>query len=417
MALPASADRVQDEINAVLSGEKQPDLDAIEEALEIEKARRKAEEKELRELEKKARKKAKEEEKRLKEAKRAIEKEQKRLEKEEQERQREIERKAKEEQKRIEEAAKEKEREEKKRQEVVAKIQKTLEKDKTIAADSIKLDELEYEDVKDLKDVDKLTIERLKLKQNEKKALDFIYSSIDETEQDTISKEISVEEEFFTREERDQLLELWRATIARNRTIQFIIKSLAPDPNDLEKNNAVVQALSKAIFVPFYAVSAVANNSAISAGSAAGARVLGEVVQNVNDNKSKTDSITKTEMVVMFMLVDEVAERLRESFRGYKLAKIQRDLLKQDLLDAQLQEAEAAGIKESAKTEETRLSARLAELFTSVTKTRLERELKRTSMETAASRSTLVELAGSNAVSSVDVLIDLEVETLLGESF
>ena len=86
-------------------------------------------------------------------------------------------------------------------------------------------------------DIEKL---REELKFNEEKALDFIYPSVD-TVEDQVTRE-----NFFSQTEKEQLLELWRATLARNRTIQFIVKSLSSNPDEIEKNNAVMQVLSKA---------------------------------------------------------------------------------------------------------------------------------------------------------------------------
>jgi hypothetical protein len=252
------------------------------------------------------------------------------------------------------------------------------------------------EPVKKKTDLEK---KREELKANERQALDFIFPSVSsETGSET------TKEEFFSQTEKEQLLELWRATIARNRTIQFIIKSLSQNPNEIEANNAVMQVLSRALFVPFYAVSAVANNALVSGGSAVGARVIGDVVDNVNNQNNNNQQITRTDMIVLFMLVDEVAERLRTAYYAYKEAKIQKELIKFELVPARMDASEA-------------LEKNLPEsiFFTRTVLRDLERKLRQTELALSTNQRTLAELAGQETLDSVNVLIDLEVEEMLSD--
>jgi len=245
-----------------------------------------------------------------------------------------------------------------------------------------------------------LELKREELKANEQQALDFIFPSISN---ETASQ--TTREDFFSQTEKEQLLELWRATIARNRTIQFIIKSLSQNPNEIESNNAVMQVLSRALFVPFYAVSAVANNALVSGGSAVGARVIGDVVDNVNGQNQHNQQVTKTDMIVLFMLVDEVAERLRTAYYAYKEAKVQKELIKFELVPARMDASEAS---ENNFTESI--------FFTRTVLRDLERKLRETEIALNTNKRTLAELAGQETLDSVDTLIDLEVEEILADA-
>lgn len=240
-------------------------------------------------------------------------------------------------------------------------------------------------------DVDK---KRQELKEDEKQALDFIFQSTDT--EDEISKE-----NFFSRTEKEQLLELWRATLARNRTIQFIIKSLSANPDEYEKNNAIMQALSKALFVPFYAVAAVSDNSLVSGGTSVGARVIGDIVETQNEAKDRSREITRTDLIVLFMLVDEVANRLRTSYYAYKEARIEKQLIQFELPPARLDQAEAFESKHKNDS---------AIFFTRMVVRDLERRARVNKLSYLNSRRNLIELAGEEAVNSVDLLIDLEIE-------
>jgi hypothetical protein len=244
-----------------------------------------------------------------------------------------------------------------------------------------------------------LELKREELKANEQQALDFIFPSISN---ETVSQ--TTREDFFSQTEKEQLLELWRATIARNRTIQFIIKSLSQNPNDIESNNAVMQVLSRALFVPFYAVSAVANNALVSGSSAVGARVIGDVVDNANGQNQHNQQVTKTDMIVLFMLVDEVAERLRTTYYAYKEAKVQKELIKFELIPARMDASEAL---ENNFTESV--------FFTRTVVRDLERKLRETEIALNTNKRTLAELAGQETLDSVDTLIDLEVEEILAD--
>ncbi len=237
---------------------------------------------------------------------------------------------------------------------------------------------------------------RKQLKENEKKALDFVFPSID------TSKEELSRENFFSKTEKEQLLELWRATLARNRTIQFIIKSLSANSDDLEKNNAVMQALSKALFVPFYAIAAVSNNSLINGGTAVGARVIGDIVDAQTGAQDRNREITKTDLIVLFMLVDEVANRMRTSYYAYKEARIEKKLLEFELQAARIDAAEAFQKNQQSSIFFTRMVVR-----------DLERKTRSNKLNFASNRRTLVELAGDEAVNSVDLLIDLETEEMM----
>lgn len=251
------------------------------------------------------------------------------------------------------------------------------------------------QDDKKISEIEKV---RQELKANEEKALEFVFPSID-SEAEEISRE-----NFFSSTEKEQLLELWRATLARNRTIQFIIKSLSANPDEFEKNNAVMQVLTRAMFVPFYAVSSIANNSLVSGGSAVGARVIGDVVNTHNEKRDRAREITRTDMMVLFMLTDEVAKRLRDTYYAYKEEKIEKELIKFELETARLDVEEAYDTKDDSSIFFTRMVVR-----------DLERRTRQNDLSYRNNRRILTELAGMEAVDSVDILIDLEVEEILSK--
>jgi hypothetical protein len=251
------------------------------------------------------------------------------------------------------------------------------------------VDDLE-EDAEELSDFEK---ERLKLQENEKKSIDFIFTSIDDKDLEASREEV------YSENEKEQLLELWRATLARNRTIQFVIRVLSINPDDIEQNNSMMQVLTKAMFVPFYALSAVSRNSLISGGTAVGARVLGDVVDDVNSDRERADHITRTDLIVLFMLVDELAERLRTTYREYKDLIVAEKLINEELEIARIDANDALQLDETSSVFLSRMLLR-----------DLERRLKFTIQAKRNTRRTLIDLAGEESLASVDKLIEIELK-------
>lgn len=136
-----------------------------------------------------------------------------------------------------------------------------------------------------------------------------------------------------------------------------------------------------------------------------GARVIGDVVDNVNGQNQHNQQVTKTDMIVLFMLVDEVAERLRTAYYAYKEAKVQKELIKFELVPARMDASEAS---ENNFTESI--------FFTRTVLRDLERKLRETEIALNTNKRTLAELAGQETLDSVDTLIDLEVEEILADA-
>jgi vacuolar-type H+-ATPase subunit F/Vma7 len=265
---------------------------------------------------------------------------------------------------------------------------------------AIKIDDSASADDSSLdKELSLLEAKRAELKKNEQSAFQFINASTEEQHVDLVT------DEFFTHSEKEQLLELWRATLLRNRSIQFILKSLAADPKSVTAKNNIMQVLTKAMFVPFYAVSAVADNTLITGGSLLGARVIGDVVDKNDKERAVDQQITRTDMVVMFMLVDEVAERLRQSYYQYKDTRIKRAFLDEDLQASGYDLTEALdAAPENGMSEHVFLDWMI--------NNELQRQVRLLDLDYRSSRRMLIELAGQQAVANIDPMIDVEIREI-----
>ena len=101
-----------------------------------------------------------------------------------------------------------------------------------------------------------LESKRKDLQKTEEEGLNFIQPSLALT-----PEEQQAIDEFFSRNEQEQLLNLWKATIERNKTIQFIIQKLSPANSPQQGNSLLSRTLGAAIFLPFYALQALTSNA------------------------------------------------------------------------------------------------------------------------------------------------------------
>ena len=109
-------------------------------------------------------------------------------------------------------------------------------------------------------------------------------------------------------------------------------------------------------------------------------------------------------MIVLFMLVDEVAQRLRNSYYDYKEAKIDKELFDYELKLAQMDHEKALDAKQESSI-----------FFTNMVTRDIERKLRQNKLEFKNANRKLIELAGQDAVTDVELLIDLEIDESLGE--
>lgn len=242
------------------------------------------------------------------------------------------------------------------------------------------------------KNIIDLKEKRKELQKSEEIGLNFIQPSLQLT-----SEEQTAINEFFSRNEQEQLTNLWKCTIERNKTIQFIVQKLTPANTTQEGNSLLSKSLGAAIFLPFYALQAFTNNSGAYFGSQVGGRVLGSVIEGKMHKNQAQMQLSQTEAIILFMMIDEVAERLRLRYHAYKKLMTERALItneleetKQDSLDAQ-----------DSKVPE-------AEVLASIERRSVEREIRRIDAEMRAQKNALVELAGIEAVNDLDNQLKLE---------
>ncbi len=237
-----------------------------------------------------------------------------------------------------------------------------------------------------------LELKRKDLQRAEEEGLNFIQPSLALT-----PEEQQAIDEFFSRNEQEQLLNLWKSTIERNKTIQFIIQKLSPANSPQEGNSLLSKTLGAAVFLPFYALQAFTSNAGAYYGSQVGGRVLGSVIEGKMQKNQAQIQLSQTEAIILFMMIDEVAERLRQRYHAYKKIMVERVLATNELEEAK---------KDTLIAQDS--NSPPAQILTDIQRRAIEREIRRLDAELRSQRNALVELSGIIAVGDLDKQLQLE---------
>ena len=242
------------------------------------------------------------------------------------------------------------------------------------------------------KDLSGLKSKREELHKAEVEGLNFIQPSIELS-----SEEQKAIDEFFTRNEQEQLLNLWKATTERNKTIQFIIQKLTPASSEKEANSLLSRTLGAAIFLPFYAIQAITNNAGGYYASQVGGRVLGSVIEGKMKKGDAAMQLSQTESIILFMMIDEIAERLRQRYHSYKRLMVDRILTTQELEEAR---------KDNLLAQESKSEA--ASILADIQRRQTEREIRKLDADIRYYRNALIELAGPQVVQNLEEQLKIE---------
>lgn len=237
-----------------------------------------------------------------------------------------------------------------------------------------------------------LKSKREQLHEVEIEGLNFIQPSIELS-----SEEQKAIDEFFTRNEQEQLLNLWKATIERNKTIQFIIQKLTPASSEKESNSILSRTLGAAIFLPFYAIQAITNNAGAYYGSQVGGRVLGSVIEGKMRKNNAALQLSQIESTILFMMIDEIAERLRQRYHNYKRLMVDKALTIQELDEAR---------KDNLLAQESKSEA--ASILADIQRRQTEREIRKLDADIRYYKNALIELAGLQVVQNLEEQLKIE---------
>jgi len=199
--------------------------------------------------------------------------------------------------------------------------------------------------------------------------------------------------EFINTAEKEQISDLWEATLTRSPDVQFVIQKLQPTSNQAHLNSTLTKLLGAAMYGAMGASMMMMPNAGMggyammSGGSSAISSVMG-IAQKKADNRAK---LSQEEQMIMLGIVRTTADKLVASYRDYKKFFVSLSRASNDLQDLQAMAAEARGGQDAAKQLEMDYTLRKA-----------QRDIDQISDDVRRNRSNLIDLAGGEAVAKLD---------------
>lgn len=240
------------------------------------------------------------------------------------------------------------------------------------------------------------------LKEGSNKTVEVAPLALMETQGETEKKvEATVEAE------KRQLADLWTATMGRNPDIQFVINKLQPTEDQNHAMANTMKALSAVLFgamnaAPMIMPGGFTNpNPAMFMGMSSGTSLIQSLFVSRADKEAKKHAISQEQATILYKIVRDTADKLMGSYRDYKKDITSLERASVDLQDLQGMVAEARGNQDAAKQIEMEYTLRKA-----------RREIEKETVEVRRKRQELVDLAGDDAVASLDHELQEEREAI-----
>lgn len=191
--------------------------------------------------------------------------------------------------------------------------------------------------------------------------------------------------------EQMELSDLWEATLAKSPKIQFVVQKLQPTTSQAHLSTILTRMLSTAAFGGMGAAMMMSPNMGMYAATSAG----GSMIQSVLGMKDKADAkrakLSQEEELVMFNIVEDVCQRMVDSYRDYKKNFTSLKRASNDLADLQAMVAEARSGQDACKQLEMEYTLR-----------KQQRDIDSVAEDMRRHRSNLVDMAGAEAVEKLD---------------
>jgi hypothetical protein len=206
--------------------------------------------------------------------------------------------------------------------------------------------------------------------------------------------------------EKQQLTDLWAATINRSPDVQFVIQRMQPHSDPNHATSTVIKVLSGALFSAAQAVPLMMGpgmgsmaGMAMYSGTSSGVGMLQNLMGAKDAKAAKKQQISQEQATMLYKMVRETADKLVCSFRNYKKCRAQYEKASADLEDLK-------GMVESAV--EGQPPAEIIKMQYFVRKA--ARELDSVTDDAKVQRQALSDLAGNEAVAKLDDQVDEEIQ-------
>ncbi len=198
--------------------------------------------------------------------------------------------------------------------------------------------------------------------------------------------------------ERQELSQLWEATLTRSPDIQFVIQKLMPSNNNgTHATTILMRMLSTAMFGAMGAVTMMSPSIGTYAASSMGGSMVMNLLQLQEGKNAKKAKLSQTEAIMLYNMIRANADRLVDCFRNYKKNLVSLDRANADLNDLQAMVSDTRSNQDSSKQVDNEYTLRKA-----------KRDIDSLSEEVRRYRQSLVDLAGTEAVCKLDKQINDE---------
>jgi hypothetical protein len=198
--------------------------------------------------------------------------------------------------------------------------------------------------------------------------------------------------------EKEQLADLWDATIANNQDIRFVVLRLMPAKDPSHSRAVLTKLLSTTLYGAVTAGSVALPQTASMGGAMnrGGVQMIQQLL-SASHRKEAKDSITESESLMLYNSVRSVADRLVENYHDYKKYINLKDMADHDFAD----------LKEIVSSSWDDLSVKdQVELIYFMNKSK--REIEELKFDLRRCRQSIVDLSGMQALDKLDKQIDIE---------
>jgi hypothetical protein len=204
--------------------------------------------------------------------------------------------------------------------------------------------------------------------------------------------------------EKQQLSDLWEATLTRSPDIQFVVAKLQPTNSNAHLNTILSSMLSTAAYGGMSAVMMMSPGMGTYAAGSAGSMLISNVLQINNSRQQKKQKLSQEEEMIMFNMVRGTADKLVAAYRDYKKRFVSLSRASSDLQDLQAMAADARAGQDASKQLEMDYVLR-----------KQQRDIDEISDDVRRYRQTLLDLAGPDSVAKLDKQIIWEQTQIDGQ--
>jgi hypothetical protein len=238
-----------------------------------------------------------------------------------------------------------------------------------------------------------------KVLKGKEKGVDVSPIAIRESEEEAQQKQDTISDA-----EKEQLSDLWNATINRSPDIQFVINKLQPHSDGAHATATALKLIGGALFnivqvAPLMMPGGV--NMGSYALSSGGASILQGLMSEGNARAAKKQAISQEQATMLYKIVRDTAEKVVVEYRKYRQNRSEFQRATTDLED----------LKSMVATASRTASPDVA-ISMEYTIRKAQRDVEKIIDEAKLHKQQLVDLAGAEAIARLDGQMDKEAEML-----